>query len=186
MKAHGCNPATPTWKRIDDRYVVYGEWLYAKHTVFYNALPHYFCEFDVYDRRDGRFLSTPARRSLLTGLPITSAPVLGEGTATTLAALVDHVGPSTCRTARWRSCLAEAARAANADPDRVAAESDADDAMEGLYLKIESGDQVTERLKWVRPTFLTAVLDSGTHWLDRSVIVNRLADPDVLYRSEAR
>src|SRR5688572_5687235 len=28
--------------RIADRYVVYGEWLYAKHTVFYDALPQYF------------------------------------------------------------------------------------------------------------------------------------------------
>ena len=35
---------------LADRYVMYGEWLYAKHTVFYDALPHHFCEFDVYDR----------------------------------------------------------------------------------------------------------------------------------------
>jgi hypothetical protein len=36
------------WARIGFRYVVYGEWLYAKHTVFYDALPHYFLEFDLY------------------------------------------------------------------------------------------------------------------------------------------
>jgi hypothetical protein len=40
---------------------------------------------------------------------------------------------------------------------------------------------VTGRLKWVRPTFLTAVVDSGSHWLDRPIVVNGLADPGALY-----
>src|SRR4051794_33918056 len=31
--------------RLGSRHVLYGEWLYAKHTVFYDALPHYFLEF---------------------------------------------------------------------------------------------------------------------------------------------
>lgn len=53
--------------------------------------------------------------------------------------------------------------------------------MEGIYLKVERGDEVIGRLKWVRPTFLTAVLDSGTHWLDRPIVVNQLADAAVMY-----
>jgi hypothetical protein len=40
---------------------------------------------------------------------------------------------------------------------------------------------VVGRLKWVRPTFLTAVLDSGTHWLDRPIVVNQLVDTAVMY-----
>ena len=32
---------------LSDRYVMYGEWMYAKHTVFYDALPHYYMEFDI-------------------------------------------------------------------------------------------------------------------------------------------
>src|SRR4051812_10400132 len=40
-----------------DRYVLFGEWLYAKHTVFYDRLPHYFLEFDVLDTQTGEFLS---------------------------------------------------------------------------------------------------------------------------------
>src|SRR5262249_38236617 len=60
---------------IGERYIVYGEWCYAKHTVFYDALPHFFLEFDVFDRERGLFLSTPARRALLAELPITSVPV---------------------------------------------------------------------------------------------------------------
>jgi hypothetical protein len=36
--------------RLSSRYVVYGEWCFEKHTVFYDALSHYFLEFDIYDR----------------------------------------------------------------------------------------------------------------------------------------
>ena len=58
---------------LGQRYIMYGEWLYAKHTVFYDALPHYFIEFDVLDTDNDCFLSTKRRRELLSGLPIRSA-----------------------------------------------------------------------------------------------------------------
>lgn len=48
------------------RYVMYGEWLYAKHTVYYDMLPHYFMEFDIYDKENGSFLGTAARRRHVT------------------------------------------------------------------------------------------------------------------------
>ena len=35
------------WPVLHDRFIIYGEWLYAKHTIFYDNLPHYFLEFDV-------------------------------------------------------------------------------------------------------------------------------------------
>ena len=54
-------------ERLEDRFVLYGEWLHKKHSVFYDRLPHYFCEFDVWDRATGLFLSTAARRCLLEG-----------------------------------------------------------------------------------------------------------------------
>ena len=37
-------------ERLEDRYIMYGEWLHKKHSIFYDALPHYFCEFDIWDR----------------------------------------------------------------------------------------------------------------------------------------
>jgi hypothetical protein len=48
--------------------------------------------------------------------------------------------------------------------------------MEGLYLKIEDDERVLERLKWVRGSFLNSLVDSGSHWLDRPIVANRLAD----------
>ncbi len=159
---------------LTDRYVMYGEWLYAKHTVFYDALPHHFCEFDVYDRADERFLSTDRRRELLEGLPVSSVPVLYTGRIGKLAELTAFVGPSTCRTPGWRDALREAAVAGGADPDQVVKETDMSEDMEGLYLKLESDGTVLGRYKWVRPSFHTAILDSGSHWQDRPIVANRV------------
>ena len=50
---------------LGNRYIMYGEWLYAKHTVYYDALPHYFLEFDIYDKENNVFLDTESRRKLI-------------------------------------------------------------------------------------------------------------------------
>jgi hypothetical protein len=178
FKAWAAEVRPQLWERLGSRYVMYGEWLFAKHTVFYDALPHFFCEFDVLDRETGKFLSTPARARLLDGAPVVSVPVLHSGVLPDLKALTAFVGPSTCRTPRWRDVLREAAVDAGLDADQVVAETDADDRMEGLYLKVEVGDETVDRYKWVRPSFLTAVLDSGSHWASRPILPNRLAGGD--------
>ena len=49
--------AVALWDRLSTRYVLYGEWLYAKHTIFYDRLPQYFLEFDALDTDSGEFLS---------------------------------------------------------------------------------------------------------------------------------
>jgi hypothetical protein len=183
LKSWAAALAPRLWPVLGDRYVLYGEWLYAKHTVFYDALPHYFCEFDILDLARGQFLSTPRRAELLSGLPVVSVPVLRSGVFGSLAELTGLVRPSACRTTRWREELADAAAQAGVDPDRAAAETDAGDDMEGLYIKVEDEGQVVDRLKWVRAGFLQAMLESGSHWLDRPIIANRLADPSVMYAS---
>lgn len=174
LKAWAATHQAVLWERLGTQFVLYGEWLYAKHTVFYDALPHHFCEFDLLDRESGEFLSTPQRRRILDGTPVVSVPVLHEGPLRTLKELKALVGPSTCRTGRWRDVLVEAARSAGQDPDAVVAETDSDDDMEGLYIKVEEDGRTVERYKWVRPTFLTAVLDSGSHWQDRPILPNRV------------
>ncbi len=181
LKAWAATIQHALFSRIADRYVVYGEWMYAKHTVFYDALPHYFCEFDVLDLASDTFLSTAARRELLAGLPIASVPVLYSGSVSTLGALTAFVGPSTCRTPSWKDNLVAAAQASGVNPAQVTSETDMSEEMEGLYIKVESDGVVTGRFKWVRPTFLTAVLDSGSHWMDRPIVPNQLADPAVMY-----
>jgi hypothetical protein len=161
---------------LGDRYALYGEWLYAKHTVYYDLLPHYFLEFDILDLETGDFLSTDARQGLLAGLPIVSVPVLYAGVATTLDDLVGLVGPSLYKSRAWKANLTAAAGKRGLDAEQVGRETDKSDLMEGLYLKVEEGGRVVERYKWVRADFLTTILDSGTHWLRRPVVPNRLRD----------
>ena len=59
---------------LGTRYVLMGEWMFAKHTVFYDALPHYFMEFDVLDVETAAFLDTPSRPKLLGSLAIEPVP----------------------------------------------------------------------------------------------------------------
>jgi hypothetical protein len=168
--------AQPLWERLGDRYSVFGEWLYAKHTIFYDRLPHYFLEFDVLDLQEDAFLSTEARRSLLAGVPLVPVPVLWRGPATTLDDLLSLIGPSLYKGPGWREQLVEAALARGVDAEKAVAETDPSDQMEGLYIKVEENDRVIERYKYVRASFLTAVVDSGTHWLRRPIVPNGLAD----------
>lgn len=160
---------------LEDRYVMYGEWMFARHTLFYDRLPHLFHEFDVYDRREDRFLSTPARRDLLSGSRILSVPVLSEVWPATDRDLRGLIRPSTYRSANWRDALAEAAERAGVDPVRALRETGDSDLSEGLYLKVERDGATIARYKLVRDGFVQTILESGTHWYDRPIIRNGLA-----------
>jgi hypothetical protein len=157
------------------RFVLYGEWLYAKQTVFYDRLPHYFLEFDVLDTEAGAFLATDERRTLLSGLPVASVPVLRTGPCGDLAEVTSLVGPSLYKSPSWREGLSAAARARGLDPEQTWNETDPSDLMEGLYVKVEEGGRVVERYKFIRASFLTTVLASGSHWLRRPILANQLA-----------
>lgn len=161
---------------LGHRFVLYGEWLYAKHTVFYDRLPHYFLEFDVLDREMRVFLSTDARRAMLDGLPVASVPVLRTGPCQDMGELTSLVDQSLYKSSEWRENLVDAARARGLDIDSVWKETDTSNLMEGLYVKAEEAGRVVGRYKFIRVSFLTSVLDSGSHWLRRPILPNRLAE----------
>ncbi len=133
-------------------------------------------EFDIYDRERDLFLSTARRREMLAGLPVVSVAVLWEGRPQRIAEVTGLVGPSLFKSPEWRDRLVEAGAAAGVPAAQVIAETDRHDAMEGLYIKVEDEERVVERLKWVRASFLSALVDSGSHWLERPIVNNRLAD----------
>ena len=162
---------------LKTRYIMYGEWMYAKHTVFYDALPHYFLEFDVLDRETGRFLDTPARQTLLTGAPVVSVPVLGEGEFASREALLKLVGPSRFISGDQARVLYEAAAKLGLDPEKNCAETELSGQMEGLYIKVEEDGCVVDRMKYVRHAFLQCVDFSEEHWIDKPIIPNQLAVP---------
>jgi len=170
--------AAAFWEVLGTRYILYGEWLYAKHTVFYDALPHYFLEYDVLDLQRQEFLSTNCRKQLLAGLSLVSVPVLFAGYLQSYKQLMGFLGESHYiqpgHMQRFRQLCAER----NLDVERGLKQTDPSSLMEGLYIKLEAGDIVTARYKYVRASFLTTMVQSDGHWLNRPIVPNLLR-PDV-------
>ncbi len=69
-----------------DRHVLFGEWLYAKHSIHYTKLQGYFMAFDIYDRKCDKFYSWRERNRLLAN---TGIPVVRQITETTLSSRDD-------------------------------------------------------------------------------------------------
>jgi hypothetical protein len=163
------------WDVLRDRYVMYGEWVYAKHTVFYTDLPHYFLEFDLFDTETSAFLSTERRRDLLRAAPfVVPVHVLHEGVVPSLAFLRALIGPSRFISGDHLERLRMVCREKGLDVEQAVRETDGSILMEGLYVKVEEAGTVTDRYKYVRASFLQTVLDSQSHWMDRPMLPNGL------------
>ncbi len=162
------------WERLGSRYVLYGEWLYAKHTIFYDALPHYFFEFDILDTTTSEFLSTERRLTILKDSPVVSVPVLWQGESVSLKHLQSFVNHSLYKSEHWRENLRDACLQQRQNFELVQIQTDSSDLAEGLYIKVEEEGRVVERYKFIRASFLQAVLDSGSHWMDRPTLPNQL------------
>lgn len=166
---------------LGTRYVMYGEWLFAKHTYFYDALPHYFMEFDVLDLQTNEFLCSTARDLLLTkggsrpGL-VTPVKIIAAGQFVHLNEMRTLIQRSNFITEDRFANLTEAALNAGVLPIEAVKHTDMDDRMEGLYVKWEQDGVVKGRYKFVRETFTNAIMDQETHWHDRPIIQNRLVD----------
>lgn len=158
------------WRILASRYLMYGEWVYARHTLFYDALPHYFIEFDVLDRETGEFLDTQHRQALLGSGPVVSVPVLHQGYGGELPLPEAMVRRSLFKSAAWQERLREQAGSLGLDAERVLRETDASDQAEGLYVKVEGEGRVLGRLKWVRPSFASQSGASDGHWLSRPIL----------------
>jgi hypothetical protein len=172
---------------LADRYIMFGEWMYAKHTVFYDRLPHYFMEFAIYDTQSGVFLSTPRRYELNSRMncPIVSIPVLEDGVFSDLESVIDLIRPSRYKSRNWKQVLRDLATERSLDPDEVMKQTNPSDLAEGLYIKVEDEDRVLERYKFVRADFKSSILDSETRWMDRPIVPNRLAPEVDLFACQA-
>ena len=160
---------------LRERYVMYGEWMYAKHSIYYDLLPNYFMEFDIYDRENEKFLSTVERRKLTAELPVSSCAVLCEGKFQRLSDILQYLGQSKYISERHLENLRETAIRCGADADAICRQTDASRTMEGIYIKVENDGEVVDRMKFVRPTFLQTVEMSEQKWLDRVIIPNKLS-----------
>lgn len=177
MKQWACAHRTRFWEVLGSRYIMYGEWMYAKHSIYYDALPSYFMEFDIFDRTRGIFLDTPSRRALTDQMPISSVPVLAEGTFRTTSEILAYLGKSNYIRDGHIERLAAYCRENGLSVEERLAETDQDDTMEGLYIKVEEGGEVVSRLKYVRAGFAQGAMTSPHHWLTKTIIPNGLSVP---------
>lgn len=142
---------------LDQRYILFGEWMYAKHTIGYRELPHYFFEFDIWDKKDETFLLLDRRLELLAGKNIQTVPVV-------------HRGPI-----KRKDLEALVAQSAFASQFEHPASGRTDSIMEGLYLRTENDHAVTGRAKMVRPEFVEKI-NQSTHWQHTAMIANELVE----------
>ena len=162
------------YKVLGNRYIMYGEWMYAKHSIYYDLLPHYFMEFDVLDRETDKFLDTHSRHELLKNLPVCHVPVLASGYFNSMDDILKHLGDSSYISANHMEHLREDAERLGLDADQICRETDAARTMEGIYIKVEENGEVVDRMKYVRASFLQTVEIPQTQWLDRPIVPNRI------------
>lgn len=176
MKQWANNNKDTLYGVLGSRYIMYGEWMYAKHTVFYDALPDYFMEFDIFDREKGIFLDTPSRRVLTERMGIIhSVPVLAQGVFRSKEAILSYMGDSNYITREHINVLKSLAEKQGLDVELQLHQTDPSMTMEGLYIKAESDGEVKQRVKFVRSSFYQCVDASGNHWQQRPIIPNQLA-----------
>ncbi len=113
---------------LTDRYILFGEWCYATHSVRYEKLPDWFIGFDVFDSAESRFVCKSRREEFLKALALHSVPVLASG--------VLSLGEVTKLQGQSRF---------------------GDSPAEGLYLRYDDGDWLGQRAKLVRSGFIQSI-----------------------------
>jgi atypical dual specificity phosphatase len=110
------------------RFILYGEWLAACHSINYTGLPDLFIAFDFYDRSTGLWADRKTLLKLLSGSTIQAVPLVYEGPCLSTKELENLVQrPSEFYDGR----------------------------VEGVYLKVEKDGRVAHRGKVVRGDFIS-------------------------------
>ena len=113
---------------LSDRLILFGEWCYAYHSIYYNKLPDWFIAFDIYDKDAERFVSSHRRSVLLKGTCISEVPEVARGKIP-YDALYDMIPMSAF----------------------------SDQRAEGIYLRNECQFWLNSRAKIVRQEFIQAI-----------------------------
>ncbi|KAF0695162.1 Aste57867_14007 [Aphanomyces stellatus] len=127
------------------RYVLYGEWLYAQHSIPYSKLPSYFLAFDLFDRETNSFWSVEKLADTLAETSIHMVPTVFRGTCSNLGQL---------------QALLET-------PSQFY-----DGLVEGVVIRKETTDGTLHaRAKLVRDDFIQHI---DAHWTKKGVVKNQL------------
>lgn len=108
-----------------DRYILFGEWCFAKHSVGYSRLTDFFLGFDLFDKKKWQFLSLKRRDRIFKQMNILSVPFIQKGIFT-LPQLEAFMG---------RSCFGL-------------------EQGEGIYLRYDEEGWLKQRAKMVKAQFI--------------------------------
>lgn len=146
------------WEHVEDlfaicstRYVLYGEWLWSTHQIFYDQLKDFFMAFDILDKQTNLFLSSHQVRELV-GDRLLTVPLLYNSLTDGAIRNPEHfeqVALGCIQKSRFSSSQ----------------------TAEGVYLRIESPSQVLLRLKLRRANF-----ECGSHEFGSDHRRNRTLD----------
>lgn len=163
---------------LGSRYVLFGEWLFAKHTVFYDQLPSYLFAYDVWDSEEGVWFSTSKRREFLSDLDIEHVPVVYEGKASEIEDLENlmKIRMLDFRSDNVTNTFIDHVESIGLDVETVLDETELGYLPEGLYIKEETETETVGWFKYIRPEFIETILGSGSHWKDRPLISNLLKE----------
>jgi len=106
---------------LNPNLILFGEWMYARHSIHYTNLPDLFLAFDIYDKTKGKFLSRCSRDQLLEGTGIHTVPLLKNG------------------------------KLSRADYEKLlnSQSSFHDGFVEGIYVRIDEDDNWGNELAWI-------------------------------------
>ncbi len=130
--------------------ILYGEWLYMKHSIAYTNLPDYFLAFDLFNRKTGRFLSRQELEQRLKSTTIQLVPLLAKQKFKTL----DEIKRLVQLPSQFYNGL-----------------------VEGVYLRICDQTQTQHRAKIVRQDFICGHNTTGQvrHWTHAQIVINKLS-----------
>jgi ATP-dependent RNA circularization protein (DNA/RNA ligase family) len=133
-----------------NRYILYGEWCYLKHSIQYDELPDYFMAFDIFDKYANKFVSRDHFHAMVSNTNISTVP------------MISHIEFDNYQD--LKSNLLELLETKSKYTDNP---------VEGVYIRMDEDKFLTRRCKLVRPDFTQSI---DTHWSKAEPVKNRVKD----------
>ena len=128
------------------RYILFGEWLAAKHSVEYTNLPDLFIAFDIFDSIEKKFFSSKRLFEALRMTMIKTVPLVKVQFRNTQDAISEI------------------------EKGNISAFGDS--RLEGYYFRREDDDWLIDRAKIVRSDFIE---DKDEHWAKKAITWNQVS-----------
>jgi hypothetical protein len=134
---------------LNYRYILFGEWCYLKHSIFYSSLPDWFIGIDIFDIKENSFLNTENRNFFFARLDVNPVPKIASGhfSKTQLIHLLSN------------------------EKSRLGGEN-----LEGLYIRLEDQHRLLNRAKIVQAGFVQNI---DLHWSKKASLKNERLISDI-------